>query len=158
MSKKKYPLVFIVEDNKAYSRLLEHHLGLNNYTNIVPIISGEECLKKLYLKPDIIIQDYKLQGISGLNVLQRTKKILPNTEFIFLSGIDDIDIAIDSVKSGAYYYFVKDNVAFNRLLPKLQEIMDFQLSAIQNKKKGKQVLLYLIVTIILIIILIMILY
>ncbi len=158
MSKTNYPLVFIVEDNKAYSRLLEHYLRLNKYTNIVPILSGEECLKKLYLKPDIIIQDYKLQGISGLNVLQRTKKILPDTEFIFLSGIDDIDIAIDSVKLGAYYYFVKDEVAFNRLLPKLQEIKDFQLLAIQNQKKKKQVILYLILTIVLIIILIMILH
>ncbi len=155
MSNTNYPLVFIVEDNKAYSRLLEHHLSLNNYTNLVPILSGEECLKKLYLKPDIIIQDYKLQGISGLNVMQRTKKILPNTEFIFLSGIDDIDIAIDSVKLGAYYYFVKDEVAFNRLLPKLQEIKDFQLLAIQNQKKRKRVILFLILTILLIIVLIM---
>jgi len=151
MSKKNYPLIFIVEDNKAYSRLLEHHLRMNNYTNVISILSGEECLKNLYRKPDIIIQDYKLQGISGLNVLQRTKKMLPYTEFIFLSGIDDIDVAIDSVKFGAYYYIVKNDVALNRLIPKLEEIKKVQTLTMQNKKKQKQVFLIAIVSVILII-------
>jgi DNA-binding NtrC family response regulator len=135
MSKKNYPLVFIVEDNKAYSKILEHHLEINNYKNIVPIVSGEECLKKLYMKPDIIIQDYKLQGISGLNVMQRIKKILPKTEFIFLSGIEDINVAIDSVKFGAFYYIVKNDLALKQLLPKLDEIKEVQNHAFQRKKK-----------------------
>jgi DNA-binding NtrC family response regulator len=135
MSKKNYPLVFIVEDNKAYSKILEHHLGINNYKNIVPIVSGEECLKKLYMKPDIIIQDYKLQGISGLSVMQRIKKILPKTEFIFLSGIEDINVAIDSVKLGAFYYIVKNDQALKQLLTKLDEIKEVQNRAFQKKKK-----------------------
>ena len=134
MAKKNYPLIFIVEDNKAYSKILEYHLEINNYKNIVCILSGEECLKKLYLKPNIIIQDYKLQGISGLNVLQRTKKILPKAEFIFLSGINDLNVAIDSVKSGAYYYIVKDDVALKLLLLKLDEIKVLQIKATQDKR------------------------
>ena len=135
MSKKNYPLVFIVEDNRAYRKILEHHLIINNYTNIVSIVSGEECLKKLFMKPDIIIQDYKLQGISGLHVMQRIKKIHPKTEFIFLSGIEDINVAIDSVKFGAFYYIVKNDLALKRLLTKLDEIKKIQNLAFLRKKK-----------------------
>jgi DNA-binding NtrC family response regulator len=147
MPKKDYPLIFIVEDNVAYNKILEHHLAINQYTNVLPFLSGEECLKNLYRKPDIIVQDYKLQGISGLNVLRRTKKILPKTEFIFLSGIDEIDVAIDSVKFGAYYYIIKNDIAFSRVLSKIEEIKAFHLLAQHTKNKKKYTLLFVVIII-----------
>jgi hypothetical protein len=55
--KKKYPLIFIVEDNLTYSKIVDYHLKQNHYGNVEKFVSGEECLKHLYLKPDIIIQD-----------------------------------------------------------------------------------------------------
>lgn len=130
MSGKNYPLIFLVEDNIAFSKVVEQHLKYQNYTNVRLFISGEECLKYLYLRPDIVIQDYQLQGISGLNVLKRTKKLLPHTEFIFLSGMDSVDIAVDTMKSGAYGYIVKNEVALQRLLQKINNIVRLQ----QQKK------------------------
>lgn len=133
MSKKKHPIIFIVEDNKAYNKIVEHHLNLNGYPNTYPFASGEEALKQLYLKPNIIIQDYKLQGMSGLNVLQRVKKVLPNTEFIFLSGQDNIEIAVNTVKYGAFDYILKTETALQRLIQKIDTITNFQ-----QLKRSKQ--------------------
>ena len=123
---KKYPLIFIVEDNKSYSKVIDFHLKHNDYENIMLFTSGEDCLNNLCLKPDIIIQDYKLQGISGLNVLQRVKSVLPFTEFIFLSSQDSVEIAVNSIKYGAFDYIIKDDVALQRLLQKIENIIKLQ--------------------------------
>jgi DNA-binding NtrC family response regulator len=124
--RKNYPLIFVVEDNLAYNKIVEHHLKKNGFSNVFPFSTGEDCLKHLYLKPDIVIQDYKLQGISGLNVLQAFKKKLPACEFIFLSGQDNVDIAINTVKFGAFDYIVKNDTAFERLLNKIDKILHLQ--------------------------------
>jgi DNA-binding NtrC family response regulator len=138
--RKKYPLIFVVEDNKSYSKVVEYHLKNSGYENIMAFSSGEQCLHQLDLRPDIIIQDYKLQGISGLNVLQRVKNILPYTEFIFLSAQDSIDIAISTIKYGAFDYIVKDEVALQRMLQKIENIIK-----LQKLRKRYQILKFVII-------------
>src|SRR6266542_5389107 len=124
--RKKYPLIFVVEDNKAYCKVVDFHLRHHGYENVMVLESGESCLNNLYLKPDIIIQDYKLQGISGLGVLQRVKSVLRFTEFIFLSSQDSVEIAVNSIKYGAFDYIIKDDVALQRLLQKIENIIRLQ--------------------------------
>jgi len=136
----KHPLIFVVEDNKSYSKIVEHHLKNSGYENVMLFTSGEDCLNQLDLRPDIIIQDYKLQGISGLNVLQRVKSVLPYTEFIFLSAQDSIEIAVSSIKSGAFDYIIKDEVALQRMTQKIENII-----RLQKLRKRYQILKYVIV-------------
>lgn len=133
-NRKKYPLIFIVEDNKAYNKIVEHQLHANGYQNVITFVSGEDCLQNVKLKPDIVIQDYRLQGMSGINVLQRFKKVLPKCEFIFLSGQDNVDIAVNTVKLGAFDYIVKNETAIQRLLQKIENIIQIQQLKKRNKK------------------------
>lgn len=136
----RYPLIFVVEDNKSYSKIIEHHLKHNGFENVMTFSSGEQCLNQLNMRPDIIIQDYKLQGISGLNVLQRVKDVLPFTEFIFLSAQDSIEIAVSTIKYGAFDYIVKDEVALQRMIQKIENII-----RLQKLRKRYQVLKVLII-------------
>ncbi len=133
MADKNDPLIFVVEDNIAFGQIVEHYLIAHDYVNVRLFVSGEECMKCLHLKPDIIVQDYQLQGISGLNVLKRTKKILPNTEFIFLSGQDNVNLAVDTMKFGAFDFIVKNDVALQRLIQKIGNITNLQ----QKKKRNR---------------------
>jgi DNA-binding NtrC family response regulator len=123
MKNPKYPLIFIVEDNSVYNKLIVNHLRSHKLIRTESFLSGEECLKNIYRKPDIIIQDYLLDGINGIDVLRATKKKYPDTEFIFLSGQDNIEIAINSMKFGAYDYIVKDHHALIKLTDKINKIM-----------------------------------
>ena len=147
MNKQKYPLIFIVEDNTAFNKLVEHLLVSNGYKNVKIFSSGEECLKNIYLKPNIIIQDYKLQGISGLNVLQRVKKILPLCEFVFLSGQDNVETAVNTMKSGAFDYIVKNENALQRLIQIVDNIVRLQKL---NKRNRRYILFAYFVLIILV--------
>ena len=101
MENRNDPLIFIVEDNSIYNRLIMSHLRSHKYIRVESFLSGEECLKNIDRKPDIIIQDYLLDGMTGIDVLKATKKKYPDTEFVFLSSQDNIEIASNSIKYGA---------------------------------------------------------
>ena len=55
--------IFLVDDNAFYLKNLEITFSKKPYYNIVTFETGELCLEKMSLKPDIIILDYYLNSI-----------------------------------------------------------------------------------------------
>ena len=144
MENQKYPLIFIVEDNSVYNKLIVNHLRTHKLIRTESFLSGEECLQSIDRKPDIIIQDYLLDGINGIEVLKATRKKYPETEFIFLSGQNDIEVAINSMKYGAYDYIVKDQYALKKLTDKINRIMVNHELAASNKRYKLGITLFFI--------------
>ena len=136
MQNKTNPLIFVVEDNQIYNKLVVSYLKTNKFTNVEAYLTGEEVLKNMHKNPDIVIQDYLLDGMTGIEVLIKAKKICPNVEFIFLSGNDNIDIAINSMKYGAYNYIVKDQMALQKLVEKIHKI-NSAVEIVNTKKRFK---------------------
>ena len=85
MQNKKNPLIFVVEDNHMYNKLVVSYLKTNKFANVESYLTGEDALKNMNKNPDIVIQDYLLDGMTGIEVLIKAKKTNPNVEFIFLS-------------------------------------------------------------------------
>ncbi len=152
MKNHKYPLIFIVEDNSVYNKLISNHLRSHKLINTESFLSGEECLKNIQRKPDIIIQDYLLEGINGLDVLVATKKKYPSTDFIFLSGQDSIEIAINCMRFGAYDYIVKDQYALIKLSDKINKILVHRELIASNKRFKKGITLFFVALTIIILI------
>ncbi len=148
----KNPLIFVVEDNQVYNKLVVSYLRSNKLTNIESYLTGEEVLKNLYKKPDIVVQDYLLEKMTGIDVLVKAKKMYPEIEFIFLSGQDSIDIAINSMKYGAYDYIVKDQMALKKLVDKIHKILSVHNLKKTNKRYKIGVILFFIILFILIIV------
>ena len=46
MQNVKKPLIFVVEDNKVYNKLIVNYLKSNKYVNVEAFYNGEDCLKK----------------------------------------------------------------------------------------------------------------
>lgn len=136
MQNTKNPLIFVVEDNSIYNKLVVSYLKTNKFTNVESYLTGEEALANMHKNPDLVIQDYLLDGMTGIEVLIKAKKIHPNVEFIFLSGNDNIDIAINSMKYGANNYIVKDQYALPKLIEKIQKLNTAS-EVIKTKKRFK---------------------
>ncbi|HCE58112.1 MAG TPA: hypothetical protein DER09_09875 [Prolixibacteraceae bacterium] len=131
MTENKNHLIFVVDDNKILNRVTTEHLKKNGYFNVRSFFSGEECLNSLKkrLIPDIVVEDYNMTGMNGIDVLKAVKKKHPQTQFIFLTSNDDIEIAVNTIKYGAFDYIVKDSMAMEKLAYKidiLSEILQLQ--------------------------------
>jgi two-component system, OmpR family, response regulator len=112
--------IALVDDNRMYLKSLEQHLHqkLSN-TKISTFLNGEECLKNVQMEhPDIIVLDYYLNGRSpfaknGIEIMEEIKKIDPATKVIMISGQNKIDLAMETMKHGAFDYIIKNNNAFS---------------------------------------------
>jgi len=144
-------LIFVVEDNRVYNKLIVSYLKTNKFNNVMPFYSGEDTINNLYRNPDIIIQDFLLDGMNGIDVLKKAKEQNPNIEFIFLSGQDNIDVAINTMKYGAYDYIVKDQMALKKMVNKINKIQSVNKLVKSNKRYRVGVILFFIALAIIII-------
>lgn len=95
--KRKLLSMFIVDDNIAYLTLLKDKFIQKGVYEINTYTSGEECLKNLNLKPDIVVLDYHLtdedsKGLNGHQVLEIIMQKLPRTKVIMISGDEKIQL------------------------------------------------------------------
>ena len=67
------------------------------------------------------IENYFLDGIqenakTGLDILKQIKAISPDTAVIMLSGQEDMETALETIRNGAYDYIIKSENSNNRLM------------------------------------------
>jgi two-component system, NtrC family, response regulator AtoC len=141
---KKQPHIVIIEDDIAFNKLLSTYLSSKEYNNISSYYSGEECLEKLLRKPDIVLQDFELPGMNGIETMKLIKKKYPYSIFIFLSGQSNISIVVDAMKQGAYDYIVKNAFAKEDALNKIKNITTTE--ALRNEKKFYKYTLIIFIT------------
>jgi DNA-binding NarL/FixJ family response regulator len=121
--KKKHELsIFIVEDNQLYSFYIDSLLSENFNYRISTFNTGESCIKDFNLMPDIIVLDYMLGTMDGMEVLLRIRKHLPETKVILLTAQKDLAIVADLMKAGATDYIVKDKEAPDKLVAAITKI------------------------------------
>lgn len=118
-------LIFVVEDNKVYNHMVTEFLKKQGFNKVKSFLCGKECIKAVNggESPDIVIQDYFLEDITGIDVLINVQKHCKKSEFIFLTANESLEVAINSIKYGAYDYIIKDNdLAFKKVLNKIGKI------------------------------------
>lgn len=123
MQKAKNPLIFVVEDSLVYKDLIVGYLKSKNFQNIKTFKSGEEVLKMLDLKPDLIVLDYSFEGISGLELMKKVKEDHPEIDFIFLSAQNDVEVAVKIMRMGAADYIIKNEKAPHNLLRSIEHLI-----------------------------------
>ncbi|RTY73083.1 sigma-54-dependent Fis family transcriptional regulator [Flavobacterium sp. LS1P28] len=99
--------IFLIEDDPFFGEALKYHLKLNPDFDIHLFKTGKECISNLYLKPDIICLDFGLPDITGDKLLKKIQETNNKIPIIIISGQDDIEVAVDFLKSGAKDYIVK---------------------------------------------------
>ena len=100
-------LIFIVDDEQSISKLLSFWVKDKWGYDVEIFANSESMLKKLNMRPDLVLLDIMLPGLDGIECLQRIKQADENLPVIMLSAQGRIDVAVDSLKYGAYDYFSK---------------------------------------------------
>jgi len=132
--------IFIVEDNDMHSMMMDYLLSRENTFQIFKFKSGEECLQRLNLNPDIIILDYGLPGINGMETFEKIKKYNSGIPVLVVTENKNMQIAQQFLNAGAYDYIFKEQNAFNKLNSAIDKV--FQVIAKkENEAGGKRTLL-----------------
>lgn len=100
-------LIFIVDDEQAISKLLTYWVRDKWKYNVESFTTGEDVLKNLHKRPDVVLLDIMLPGLDGVETLKRIKAFDENLPVIMLSAQGSIEVAVDTLKFGAYDYFIK---------------------------------------------------
>ncbi len=140
--------IFIVEDDILYLNLITKELEKMGYTNVKAFSTGRDAMQNLNSKPDIALLDYFLEkDLTGMDILKKLKKRFPDTQVIFLTGSDDVNIAVDTMRNGAYDYIVKGDTAFIRIRHLLKKISEEN----DRRAKSRSIIRFQIIVIIAII-------
>lgn len=133
MKSQKENLIFIVEDNEIFAGMLKFRLSQIGYDNVKVFYNGKECMEHLYMNPGLVLLDYKLQDISGLDILKEIKSINPDMQVIILSSQETIQVAIDTMKYGAFDYLIKNDNVFDKLEITLRKV--FKINELIHKTR-----------------------
>lgn len=118
--------IFIVEDDPWYSQILQYHLSLNPDYEVTLFSSGQECLSKMSLKPDLITLDFLLPDLRGDKIYKKIREVNPNVPVIMISSQEDIAVAVKLLKMGVSDYIIKDEATKDLLWNSIIRIRETQ--------------------------------
>jgi DNA-binding NtrC family response regulator len=99
--------ILIVDDDKEYRENLKEVLDNAGYSNDMAE-SAKEAIKKLSERQfDVILLDFMMPEIDGINAIGEFKKISPHSKIIMITAFASIENAVAAIKKGASEYVSK---------------------------------------------------
>ena len=99
--------VLAVDDEPAACKLLSLILAPPAF-HCSTASNGEEALAYLNREDfDAVISDLHMPGINGLELLAEVHQLHPHIAFLVVTGVDEVDVAVQAMRTGAYDYLVK---------------------------------------------------
>jgi two-component system NtrC family response regulator len=101
------PKILIAEDEKTQRDLLEGFLKKEGFS-VESAASGREALDKLERDFfDIILLDYKMPELDGLQTLREVRRLYPDLPVVMMTAYGTVETAVASMKEGALDYLTK---------------------------------------------------
>ena len=101
------PRILVVDDEPPVIDVFREFLASQGY-EIGTAATGEEALKMIEdFRPDIVLTDINLPGLSGLDVMGHAKNLDPEVAVIVVTGYASASTAIEALRQGAYDYVTK---------------------------------------------------
>jgi two-component system NtrC family response regulator len=99
--------ILVVDDEAAQRELLGGFLAKRGWS-VELVASGTEALAILHRTTvDLVLADYKIPGLSGIDLLKAAKQLNPEIAVILITAYGSIASAVEAMKAGAYDYLTK---------------------------------------------------
>ena len=131
MTSEKNINIFLVDDDAVLLKAMEIEFAHAGGYNVKTFPTGEQCMENIFYRPDVVVLDYHLDGISqgamnGIETLDKIKAYDSNIHVIMLSSQDKITVAIDCMHHNALDYVIKSETAFLRIEKVITAVMTYQ--------------------------------
>lgn len=99
--------ILVIDDDMDMSRLLCHFLGRKGFqaTGAFSGAKGLDKFKEAHF--DVVLCDFRLGDMDGVDILKEIKKINPETVVIIITGYSDVKMAVEVMRLGAFDYITK---------------------------------------------------
>lgn len=144
MNNKEYKILIVDDDNDLCEAIRRKY---GREYNIVFTNNGNEALEKIYNLENIaiVISDYQMPGMNGIEYLEKMRNILPETIRVLMTGYADLSIAIDAVNRGNIFRFISKPVVGDIFKILFEECLkQYELKSIEKTEKLKTEFLSLI--------------
>ncbi len=124
-------VILIVDDESNVLSSLSRALFEEDFGEVLTAKDASEALEILDkgIIPSVVISDYHMPGINGIDLLTAIRNRIPETTRILLTGAASLDMAINAVNKGNVFRFlvkpcpsdvfinaVKDGIRYNQLI------------------------------------------
>lgn len=119
--------IVVIDDDKLVSISLKTIIESSQTVHVVAVGgSGEEAIK-LYdeYKPDVMLMDIRMQGMSGLEAGETILEKYKDARILYLTTFSDDEYIIKALKIGAKGYILKQQ--FEAIVPALETVMRGQI-------------------------------
>jgi len=128
--------ILIIEDDPTERITLQAALETSLtdvYVESVESGAAAEALVKVQFF-DVLIVDYRLPDTDGLTLIKKLKDISPDISPIVCTGYSSIELAVDSMRMGAYDYIVKP-IKIEALVKSITDLLKDKELLVNGKKK-----------------------
>jgi response regulator RpfG family c-di-GMP phosphodiesterase len=131
-------IILLVDDEANVLSSLSRTLFEEDFGEILTAQNGTEALEVIKKEPfpNVIISDFHMPGMNGIDFLVQIRNILPDATRILLTGAADLDMALNAVNKGNVFRFlvkpcpqdvfigaVKDGIRYNQLILGERELL-----------------------------------
>lgn len=128
--------ILIVDDEKSLANSLKKRLEAENF-DVILAFDGEKALKEVINHSfDIILLDWKMPKLCGVDVCKQIRMLNLETPIIFLTAVNDISSKVDALNLGADDYLTKP-FEFDELNARIHSLLRRVKNFNKNVKCGK---------------------
>lgn len=134
--------LFVIDDDPIQVEMIQDYIKDRYLFEVTSYADGESAMDDIKKEhPEIIVLDYhlssqKANAKNGIEILKEIGKVSPQTKVFMFSGKDDMTIATESIKNGAFDFIVKGPTAFDKLERTINRLGDLnQLESINKAQK-----------------------
>ena len=99
--------ILVVDDERSMREMLEILLRKAGHSVVLEEDGPSACSRISEEEFDLVISDLRIGRHSGIEVLERTKAVWPQTEVIMITAFASTENAVQAMKLGAYDYVLK---------------------------------------------------
>jgi signal transduction histidine kinase len=101
--------VLVVDDNEWFRGSLVHLLRTADIEVVAQAGSGREALAALEARPNVVLMDMRMPGMSGIETTRALKVRDPDLHVLALTAQDDQDVVREMLAAGAAGYILKES-------------------------------------------------
>lgn len=115
--------IAIVEDEKNYNNALKKVINYQKDMKVTAqFFDGNDAMMHLPgISPDVVMMDIQLQDMLGIEIIEKLRKEMPDTQFIMCTSFDDDEKIFNSLKAGAMGYLVKGE-SMDKILSSIRDV------------------------------------